>query len=114
MLRTTIKCLGVMCEGSCTSTTGYKNTSGRTLSRRDSRLSLKIDQIDYCGSMRTIYVKGDRRVLLKWDGEEGLGYAEVWRNNEWRLLPTKVLESKESEFQAAIQRLCVDLHGYIN
>ncbi len=71
-------------------------------------------QIDYCGSMRTIYVKGDRRVLLKWDGEEGLGYAEVWRNNEWRLLPTKVLESKESEFQAAIQRLCVDLHRYIN
>jgi len=70
-------------------------------------------QVDYYGSLRTIFVKNEKRVLLEWDGEEGFGYAEVWKNNEWEKLPTNVLESKESELQAAIEMLCVDLRGYL-
>lgn len=52
-------------------------------------------------------------MLLEWDGEEGFGYAEVWKHNGWKMLPTKVLESRELEFQAAIQMLCTDLQGYV-
>jgi len=72
------------------------------------------DEIDYCGSIRTIFAKGEKRVLLEWCGEEGLGFAEVWRNGEWRALPTKVLESREAEFEAAIRKLCSDLQEYLD
>jgi len=72
------------------------------------------DQVDYCGSIRTIFAKDERRVLLEWDGEEDFGFAEVWRNGEWCALPTKVLESKKAEFQSAIKKLCADLQGYLN
>ena len=71
------------------------------------------NQVDYYGSVRTIFVKNEKRVLLEWDGEEGFGYAEVWKNNSWEKLPTNVVESKESEFNEAIQNLCTDLQGYI-
>jgi len=71
------------------------------------------NQVDYYGSVRTIFVCNEKRVLLEWDGEEGFGYVEVWKNDDWEMLPTKVLESKESEFQAAIQKMCGDLQGYI-
>ncbi len=70
-------------------------------------------QLDYYGSIRTIFVHDEKRVLLEWDGEEGFGYAAAWKSDEWENLPTKVLEAKESEFQSAIQRLVTDLHGYI-
>ncbi|EON90564.1 hypothetical protein MARLIPOL_18153 [Marinobacter lipolyticus SM19] len=72
------------------------------------------DQVDYCGSIRTIFVKDEMRVLLEWDGEEGFGFAEVWRNGEWCTLPTKVLESREVEFQSAIKKLCAELQGYLD
>jgi len=71
------------------------------------------NQVDYYGSDRTIFVNSEKRVLLEWDGEEGFGYAEVWKNNSWERLPTNVLESKEPEFQAAIENLCNDLQGYL-
>lgn len=72
------------------------------------------DQVDYYGSIRTIFAKGEKRVLLEWDGEEGFGFAEVWRNGGWYTLPTKVLESREAEFQSAIRNLCADLQGYLD
>jgi hypothetical protein len=71
------------------------------------------NHVDYYGSVRTIFVHNEKRVLLEWDGEEGFGYAEVWKHNDWEMLPTKVLESRELEFQAAIQMLCTDLQGYV-
>ena len=71
------------------------------------------NQLDYYGSIRTIFVRGEKRVLLEWDGEEGFGYAEVWKSGEWESLPTKVIEAKESELQAAIQRLIIDLQDCI-
>ncbi|MDH3694367.1 MAG: hypothetical protein OER96_07355 [Gammaproteobacteria bacterium] len=70
-------------------------------------------QLDYCGSLRTIYVSGEKRVLLEWDGEEGFGYAEVWKNGEWEKLPTNVLESTESEFQKAIENLAEEMKEYL-
>ena len=50
-------------------------------------------ELDYYGSLRTIFVAGEKRVLLEWDGEEGFGYAEVWKNGEWEQLPTNVRTS---------------------
>ena len=71
------------------------------------------NEVDHYGSVRTIFVNNEKRVLLEWDGEEGFGYAEVWKNNGWEKLPTNVLESKESIFQAAIKNLCIDLRDYL-
>lgn len=45
------------------------------------RIKSEDSEIDYCGSVRTIFVNHEKRVLLEWDGEEGFGYAEVWKNN---------------------------------
>ena len=70
-------------------------------------------ELDYYGSLRTIFVAGEKRVLLEWDGEEGFGYAEVWKNGEWEQLRTNVLESKESEFRKAIETLAEEIKEYI-
>ncbi len=70
-------------------------------------------QLDYYGSIRTIFVAGEKRILLEWDGEEGFGYAEVWKNGEWEKLPTNVLESKESEFRKAIEKLAEEMKEYL-
>ena len=71
------------------------------------------NQVDYFGSIRTIFVRDDKRVLLEWNGEQGFGRAAVWKSDKWEGLPTKVLEAKKSEFQEAIQRLVIDLRGHI-
>jgi hypothetical protein len=70
-------------------------------------------EVDYYGSIRTIFVCGEKRVLLEWDGEEGFGFAEVWVNKKWKKLPTNVLESKEIEFRKAIENLCEEMKGYL-
>ena len=81
------------------------------------KVGFKIDsennEIDYCGSIRTIFINNEKRVMLEWDGEEGLGYVEVWENNAWSKLSTNVLESKENEFQQAVEKLCKALQNYI-
>jgi hypothetical protein len=71
------------------------------------------DDVDYYGSIRTIFACGEKRVLLEWDGEEGFGYAEVWRDDGWQSLATKVLESQESGFRAAVQQLQQELGSYL-
>ena len=70
-------------------------------------------EVDYCGSIQTILVSGPKRVLLGWDGEEGFGYAEVWENGVWRMLPTKVLEDSSANFKVAIEKLCSNIRGYL-
>ena len=70
-------------------------------------------EVDYCGSIQTIFVSGEKRVLLGWDGEEGFGYAEVWENGDWRMLPTKVLEDSSANFKVAIEKLCSNIRGYL-
>lgn len=71
------------------------------------------DDVDCYGSIRTIFACGEKRVLLEWDGEEGFGYAEVWRDGAWQSLATKVLESQESGFRAAVQQLQQELGSYL-
>ena len=70
-------------------------------------------QLDYYGSLRTIFISGEKRILLEWDGEEGFGYAEVWRNGRWEKLLTNVLESKETEFRNAIETLAEEMKVYL-
>ena len=84
-----------------------------TLSAAGFTVDSENNELDYYGSIRTIFVRREKRVLLEWDGEEGLGYVEVWREGGWQSLPTKVLESKESEFQAAVQQLQQELGSYL-
>ena len=83
------------------------------LEKEGFKIESENNQVDYYGSIRTIFVNSEKRVLLEWDGEEGFGYVEIWRNKGWERLPTIVLESNESEFQVAIQKLCIDVQGYI-
>lgn len=70
-------------------------------------------QLDYYGSLRTIFVAGENRVLLDWDGEEGFGYVEVWKNGEWEKLPAKVPESKGIAFHKAIEKLAEEIKAYL-
>ena len=83
------------------------------LEKEGFKIESENNQVDYYGSIRTIFVNSEKRVLLEWDGEEGFGYVEIWRNKGWERLPTIVLESNESELQVAIQKLCIDVQGYI-
>lgn len=70
-------------------------------------------QLDYYGSLRTIFVAEEKRILLGWDGKEGFGYAEVWKKGKWEKLSTKMLESKESEFRKAIENLAQEMTEYL-
>ena len=70
-------------------------------------------ELDDYGSVRTVFVSGKKSILLEWDGEEGLGYVEVWKKEEWERLSTNILESKESEFNKAIENLCEEVKEYL-
>ena len=83
------------------------------LEKEGFKIESENNQVDYYGSIRTIFVNSEKRFLLEWDGEEGFGYVEILRNKGWERLPTIVLESNESELQVAIQKLCIDVQGYI-
>ena len=75
-------------------------------------VELESNQLDYYGSVRTVFVSDEKRVLLEWDGEEGFGFIDVWKNDRWERLPTNVLESSNSEFLSAIEELCTELKEY--
>ncbi len=66
-------------------------------------------ELDYCGSMHSIYTNGEKRFMIQWDGEEGFGSIEAWANNKWTLLETIVPEATEIEFENNIVALCKEL-----
>ena len=70
-------------------------------------------ELDCYGSVRTVFVSGEKRVLLAWDGRGGFGYVKVWKNSGWEKLTTDILESKESEFKKVKEVLCKEVTNYI-
>ena len=51
--------------------------------------------------------------VFYWDGEEGFGYAEVWKNNGWKMLESKVLENNEINLKTSIEKLGEELKEYM-
>lgn len=65
------------------------------------------------GSMGCIFSKGEKRFMVWWDTEEGLGSIEAWANGEWVMLETVVPESSESEFSGHLNSLCIELKSHL-
>ena len=64
-------------------------------------------ELDYCGSMHCIYASGENRFMIQWDGEEGFGSVESWRdNNTWVMLEPIVPEGSEQDFNNNLTALC--------
>jgi hypothetical protein len=71
-------------------------------------------ELDYCGSMHCIYVSGEKRFMIQWDGEEGFGSVESWQgNNTWALLDPIVPEAKELEFNKNLAALCLQIKAQL-
>ena len=66
-------------------------------------------ELNYCGSLHSIYCKGDKRFMIQWDGEEGFGSVESWSNKTWKMLNTIVPESSDDEYSVNIKALCNEL-----
>ena len=70
-------------------------------------------EIDHYGSIQSLFVSGQKKVLLGWDGQGGFGYAEV-RLDDTRIPVTSVVhETQQQEFDDAIIRMCEDLKGLV-
>ena len=66
-------------------------------------------ELDYYGSLHSIYTREEKRFMIQWDGEEGFGSVESWKNNTWTMLISIVPESTETEFKNNISALCNEL-----
>jgi len=89
-----------------------KETIARELAKNGFFEESENSQIDCYGSIQTTFVCAEKKVLLAWDGEEGFGYAEIWKDGHWTRLATKILESNAKEFDAAKAQLISDLEVY--
>ena len=70
----------------------------------------KDTEIDYCGSIQSIYANGNFRFMLFWDGEEGFGGAEIYKGNgQWEMLKPIIPESSEGQFQKNISELLLTI-----
>ncbi|MCR8924337.1 hypothetical protein NO559_16300 [Dasania sp. GY-MA-18] len=71
-------------------------------------------ELDYCGSMHSIYASGEKRFMIQWDGEEGFGSVEIWQgNNTWVLLKPIVPEAKEIDFNKNLTALCLQIKAQL-
>jgi hypothetical protein len=71
-------------------------------------------ELDCYGSMHCIYVSGEKRFMIQWDGEEGFGAVEEWQgNNMWSMLEPIVPEGTESEFNRNLAALCQGIRGQL-
>lgn len=64
-------------------------------------------ELDCCGSLHCIYASGEKRFMIRWDGEEGFGSVESWQgSNTWVMLEPTVLEDAEHDFNNNLTDLC--------
>ena len=71
-------------------------------------------ETDYYGSIMCIYVKGEDRFMIEWDGEEGYGAVEHWLGNgNWEMLKPVVAESTEAVFNEKLLQLCSNVKGLL-
>ncbi len=66
-------------------------------------------EVDYYGSMQCLLTNNKHRLLVQWNGEEGFGFVEPWRNDEWITLETTIRENAATLFQADIRELCNEI-----
>ena len=70
--------------------------------------------LDVCGSVHSIFASDAARIMLGWDGEEGVGYAETWKgNNVWRMLDSKVPEGVAAQFESDLEALSRELAQHL-
>lgn len=65
------------------------------------------------GSVRCVFAKGEKKFLVWWDAEEGMGSIEAWVDGDWVMLETVVPESAEAEFAGHLNSLCTELKSYL-
>ncbi len=70
-------------------------------------------ETDYCGSIHSIYANADNRFMILWDGEEGFGSVESWKNEKWTMLNNIVPESTEEEFDNNLAALITEIKSQI-
>lgn len=71
------------------------------------------DLNDY-GSEYCIYGKGEKKIRIYWDVEDGLGGVEFWRNGKWDRSPKIVPESTKEDFVLNMQSLQNSIGSYLN
>lgn len=70
------------------------------------KLDVEDAQVDYCGSMQSIFASDKFRFIIFWDGEEGFGGVERYHGDgKWEMLEPTIPESKESEMISNIDAL---------
>ncbi|MED5523773.1 MAG: hypothetical protein VX447_03345 [Pseudomonadota bacterium] len=87
-----------------------KNALVQILSEQGYKEDKPDTDLDYCGSVHSIYAHGEKRFMIEWDGEEGFGAVEQWMgNNSWAMLKPIVPEGVESEFNKNLEALCKEV-----
>lgn len=61
------------------------------------------------GPMSSVFSKGDKKFMVQWDGEEGMGSVEVWQDGDWTMLESIVPEAPEPKFSECLNSLCAEL-----
>lgn len=65
------------------------------------------------GSMQCILARGDKKFMVQWDGEEGMGSVEAWQDGDWAMLENIVPEAPEPKFSECLDALCEELKSLL-
>jgi hypothetical protein len=65
------------------------------------------------GSMQCILAKDERKFMLQWDAEEGMGSVEAWVDRDWSMLESIVPESPAEKFAECLDSLCEELKSQL-
>ncbi len=69
--------------------------------------------IDYCGSIHSIYALSDSRFMIQWDGEERFGSVEIWEGGSWKMLEPIVPEGSAQIFDNNLAALCLNVESHL-
>lgn len=69
------------------------------------REDLENNDPDDFGSMYSEHSSGNHKLKLIWDGKDGVGYAQIYLNEQWEDIPSYIPESNESDFQQNLAAL---------
>lgn len=61
------------------------------------------------GSMQCILAKGERKFMVQWDAEEGMGSVEAWLDGDWSMLESIVPEAPAEKFSECLDALCAEI-----
>ena len=71
-------------------------------------------ELDTIGSKQAIFVRGETRIMLEWDGEEKFGGIDYWDGEDWKEVGEGIPAFDDDQFSKNLEAQSDSLRRYIS